>query len=70
MTDKSNLEYVGKTKSQRLTSFEEDFKNELAQIHADQARFAKYGTNSSKKVALMVGGQQEELSRERFPWEE
>ena len=69
MTDKSNLEFVGSMKPQRLTSFEEDFTNELTQILADQARFAKYGTNSTKKVALMVGGQEEGLIRERFPEE-
>ena len=55
-------------KPQRLTSLAEDFKGELTQIHADQARFAKYGKNSAKKAALMDGSQ-EEVTRERFPEE-
>ena len=67
MTDESNVEFVGNMKPQRLTSFEEDFKNERTQILTDQARFAKYGTNSAKKADLMAGGQVEELARERLP---
>ncbi len=69
MSDKSNLEFVGQMKPQRLTSMEEDSRNELAQIHADQARFAKYGRNSAKKAALIESGQVEGLTRERFPEE-
>ena len=69
MSDKSNLEFVGLMKPQRLTSLAEDFKMELAQIYADQARFAKYGTNSAKKAALIESGQAEEETRERFPEE-
>ena len=68
MSDKSNLEFLGCMKPQRLTSLAEDFKGELTQIHADQARFAKYGKNSAKKAALMDGSQ-EEVTRERFPEE-
>lgn len=70
MSDKTNLEFVGQMKPQRLTSMEEDSRNELAQIHADHARFSKYGTNSAKKVALIEGGQAEEVTRERFPEED
>lgn len=36
---------------------EEDSRNELAQMHADQVRFARYGTNSTKKAALIESGQ-------------
>ena len=68
MSDKSNLEFLGCMKPQRLTSLVEDFKSELTQIHADQARFAKYGKNSAKKAALMDGSR-EEVTRERFPEE-
>ena len=52
----------------KLTSLEEDFKQEQAEILADQAHCKKYGTNRRKgpsKSEIM-----EELSRERFPWEE
>lgn len=69
MGDKSNLEFVGQMRPQRLTSMQEDSRSELAQIHADQARFAKYGTNSAKKAALIESGQAEEVTRERFPEE-
>ena len=69
LSDKSNLEFMGQMKPQRLTSMEEDSRNEPAQIHADQARFAKYGTNSAKKAALLESGQAEEVTRERFPEE-
>jgi hypothetical protein len=70
MSDKSNLQFVGQMKPQRLTSMEEDSKSELAHIHADRVRFAKYGTNCPKKAALIEGGQAEEVTRERFPEED
>ena len=69
MSDKSNLEFVGQMKPQRLASMQEDSRNELAQIHVDQARFPKYGTNSAKKAALIESGQTEEETRERLPEE-
>ena len=69
MGGKSNLEFVGQMKPQRCTSMEEGSRNELAQIHADQARFAKYGTNSAKKAVLIESGQAQEVTRERFPEE-
>ncbi|BDT75818.1 hypothetical protein [Polynucleobacter sp. KF022] len=64
----NNLEYVGKMNPLRLTSLEEDRKKEQAEILADQAHWKKYGTNrrsGASKREIM-----EELSRERFPWEE
>ena len=70
MSDKSNLQFVGQMKPQRLTSMNEDSKSELAHIHADQARFAKYGTNCPKKAALIESGKAEEEVRERFPEED
>lgn len=70
MGDKSNLEFVGQMKPQRLTSMEEDSRNELAQIHADQARFAKYGKKRAKKAALIESGRAEGVTRERFPEED
>ncbi len=70
MTDKSNLEFVGNLKSQKLTSLAEDSKKELAEIHADQAHWAKHGTNRLTKSVKSKSEIMEELSRERFPWEE
>ena len=70
MADKSNLEVMGKLEAKKLTSLAEDSKNELAEIHADQAHWAKHGTNRSTKAAKSKREIMEELSRERFPWEE
>lgn len=67
MQDESNLQYFGQIKPKKLTSFEEDFKVWRSEIHANQARWAQYGTNSSKKAALMESRKVEELTRERFP---
>lgn len=66
MSDKLNLNFVGQMKPQRFASIEEDSRNELAQIHVDQARFAKYGTNNAKKAELIESGEVEEEIRERF----
>ena len=66
--DSNDLEYSGKINPQRLTSLEEDIKRDQAEIIADREHWAKYGTNrrnGSCKREIM-----EELSRERFPWEE
>ncbi len=70
MTDESNLEYSGKLKADKLTSLAEDSKKDLTEIHADQAHWAKHGTNRSTKAAKSKREIMEELSRERFPWEE
>jgi hypothetical protein len=66
----NDLEFVGRMSPKRLTTLDEDAKAERAQILADQKRFAKYGTNSAKRVALMESGQTEEVTYERFPEEE
>ena len=70
MTNESNLEFVSKVKAEKLTTLAEDFKNDLAEIHADQAHWAKHGTNRSAKAAKSKREIMEELSRERFLWEE
>ncbi len=66
----NDLEYVGRMNPQKQNSLAEDSKSELEEIHADQARWAKYGTNRSTKSAKSKREIMEELSRERFPWEE
>lgn len=68
MANKSNVELVGKIVPQKLTSLEEDFKREKAEILADQAYWKKYGAN--KRNGPSKSEIMEELSRERFPWEE
>lgn len=70
MTTESSLEFVGKVKPEKLTPLAEDSKKELAEIHADQVHWAKYGTNRSTKSAKSKREIIEKLSRERFPWEE
>ena len=70
MTDQSNLEYLGKVKATKLTSLAEDSKKDLDEIRADRAHWEKYGTNRSTKAAKSKREIMEELSRERFPWEE
>lgn len=70
MANESNLEFMGKVKAEKLTSLAEDFKYEVDEIHADQVHWAKYGTNRSTKAAKSKSEIMEELSRERFPWEE
>ena len=64
----NDLEYVGKMNPQKQTSLAEDSKSELEEILADQAHWKKNGTNRQK--SLSKSEIMEELSRERFPWEE
>ena len=70
MTNESNIEFVGKVKADKLTSLAEDSKKEQEEILADQARWAKHGTNRSTKATKSKSEIKEGLSRERFPWEE
>jgi hypothetical protein len=70
MTNESNLEFVGKVNAEKLISLAEDAKKAQEEILADQAHWAKHGTNRSTKAAKSKGEIMEELSRERFPWEE
>lgn len=43
---------------------------ESSQILSDSELRAKYGANGSRKASLSKREMMEELSRERFPWEE
>lgn len=70
MADQSSIEFVGRMNPKKPTSLEEDFKKEQAEILADREYWARYGTNRSKKSAQSKRKIMEELSRERFPWEE
>ena len=65
-----DIEFLGPIKSKRLTSLSEDSKNDQVQIRADQEYWEKYGTNRSKKSTKSKSEIMEELSRERFPWED
>ena len=65
-----DLEFLGPIKAHRLTSLVEDAKGTQVEILADQAHWAKYSTNRSTKAAKSKREIIEELSRERFPWEE
>ena len=70
MTNESNLKLVGKVKADKLTSLAEDSKKVHEEILADQVHWAKHGTNRSTRAAKSKSEIMEELSRERFPWEE
>lgn len=70
MNSESDLEYSGKIKAEKLTSFAEDFRKEQAEIISDREHWKKYGTNRSRESTLSKREITEELSRERFPWEE
>jgi len=70
MTDESNLDFVGKVKAEKLTSLAADIRDEQIEILTDQAHFKKYGANRSTRAAKSKREIMEELSRERFPWEE
>ena len=70
MTNESNIEFMCKVKAEKLTSLAEDSKKEQEEILADQSHWAKHGTNRSTKAAKSKSEIMEELSRERFPWEE
>ena len=64
MPDKTNLEH------DKATSLEEGENNESQEILSDSERRAKFGTSRSRKVGLSKREMMEELSRDRFPWEE
>ena len=57
-------------KAEKLTSIAEDIKKERAEIIGDSEHWTKYGSNRSKKSTQSKREIMEELSRERFPWEE
>jgi hypothetical protein len=70
MTDKSNLEHLGKVGTEKSTSSTEDSRNELANIDAHKTDEKNHGANRSTKAAKSKREIMEDLSRERFPWEE
>jgi len=70
MTNESNLEFLGKVKADKLPSIAEDIKKDQEEIRADMEHWRKYGTNRSSKAAKSKREIMEELTRERFPWEE
>lgn len=70
MTDESNLEFLGRVKADKLSSITEDIKKDQAEIRADMEHWKKYGANRSSKAAKSKREIMEELTRERFPWEE
>jgi len=64
MTDKTKLQIED-------PAIPEDVKADEHSEHlSDSERSAKYGVNGSRKAALSKREMMEELSRQRFPWEE
>ena len=61
----NDIEFIGRMNPQRLISPQEEFKLERAQILVDQKRFAKWGTNDSKKAELFESSQVGKLTYER-----
>ena len=70
MKNESNLEFLGKIKAEKLTTLAEDFKKEQAEFRADEEYRKTHGINRLSKAAKSKREIMEELSRERFPWEE
>jgi hypothetical protein len=64
MTNKSNF------KLEKPTPIDGSKESEQPEIISDSERRAKYGVNRSRKIALSKREMMEDLSRERFPWEE
>lgn len=70
MTDESNIESAGKIKAERLSALAKDAKNGLAEIHVTQDHLKMHSATRLCKAAKTKRELMEELSRERFPWEE
>lgn len=70
MANESNLEFFGTANLKKLTSLAEDIKKDQEEIRADSEHWKKHGTNRSSKAAKSKREIMEELTRERFPWEE
>ena len=64
MTNQSNL------RPEKKSSQEGDVVDEELEILSDSERRAKYGSNGSRKTSQSKREMMEDLSRERFPWEE
>jgi len=58
-----DLEYLGKSKSQKSTSMTDDSKRKLEEIRAYQEHWKRYGTNRSSKAAKSKREIMEELTR-------
>jgi hypothetical protein len=70
VTNESNIEFLGKVRADKQTSLAEDAKKDQAEISADKAYWIKHGVNRSTRATKSKSEIMEELSRERFPWEE
>lgn len=70
MTNKSNLEQVEKVETEKLSSSTEDSSNDSANAAAHKTDEGKHEANRPTKAAKSKREIMEELSRERFPWEE
>jgi hypothetical protein len=70
MTDKSNPEDLEKVETEKLALSAEDSSNELSDPCADKANAECHGVHRPTKAAKSKREIMEELSRERFPWEE
>jgi hypothetical protein len=70
MTDKTNPENQGKAETEKPTSLTEDSINKPANTDACTTDGEQREANRSTKAAKSKREIMEELSRERFPWEE
>jgi hypothetical protein len=68
MTNKSDLEHSGKLKSEVPSSLADDTESKLTDI--DQTHSEKEEIKRPTRVTKSKREIMEELSRERFPWEE
>ena len=66
----SDATFFAKLTPQRLTSNEEDFKEEQKEILEDRAHWDKYGTNRPRRGSPSKTEIMEQLIHERFPEEE
>jgi hypothetical protein len=70
MTDQSNLEHLEEAGTAKTASLTEGATNAIAGSDEHQADAEKHGINRSTKAAKSKREIMEDLSRERFPWEE
>ena len=70
MTKTSHLEPVSNIGAQQHISLEEDGNNDSAEILHDSDKSVGQTSYDSRKAALSKREIMEQISRERFPWEE
>jgi hypothetical protein len=70
VTSESNIEFLGKAKADKQTSLAEDSKKDQTEISDDRAYWIKHGANRTTRATKSKREIMEELSRERFPWED